>query len=86
MTIFNKFTAVATKQDAQEEQNIFNKVQEAKAAASRSEEFAVLKRQRAQLLMENADLATYKGTMALRIAEALQGAKASDAADSFFLS
>ncbi|CAK9173930.1 unnamed protein product [Ilex paraguariensis] len=80
------FQAVATKQDAQEEQNIFNKVQEAKAAASRSEEFAVLKRQRAQLLMENADLATYKGTMALRIAEALQGAKASDAADSFFLS
>ncbi|CAI9773917.1 unnamed protein product [Fraxinus pennsylvanica] len=60
--------------DALEQQkNFFKvqeaKVQEAKAAANRFEGFAILKRQRAQTLIENADLVTYKAMMALRIAE-----------------
>ncbi|CAI9760832.1 unnamed protein product [Fraxinus pennsylvanica] len=45
---------------------------EAKAAANRFEGFAILKRQRAQALIENADLVTYKAMMALRIAETAQ--------------
>ncbi|KAL0382609.1 UNVERIFIED_CONTAM: hypothetical protein Scaly_0548200 [Sesamum calycinum] len=52
--------------------NNAHKVQEAKAAADRFEGLAIQKRQRAQMLMENADLATYKAVMALRIAEAAQ--------------
>ena len=77
---------MATEQDAAfDEQNAMLKIQEAKAAVSRSEGLAVLNRRRAQLLVENADLATYRATMALRIAEAAQVAESSDAATSFFL-
>ncbi|CAI9767446.1 unnamed protein product [Fraxinus pennsylvanica] len=64
--------ATAAEQDALEQQKNFLKVQEAKAEANRFEEFAILKRQRAQKLTENADLATYKSMMALRIAENCQ--------------
>ncbi|KAG8390678.1 hypothetical protein BUALT_Bualt01G0108600 [Buddleja alternifolia] len=64
--------AMAAEQDTWQKQNNTQKVQEAKAAAERSEGLAILKRQRAQMLMENADLATYKAMMALRIAEAAQ--------------
>ncbi|CAA3033684.1 Hypothetical predicted protein [Olea europaea subsp. europaea] len=64
--------ATAAEQDALEQQKNFFKVQEAKAEANRFEEFAILKRQRAQTLTENADLATYKSMMALRIAENCQ--------------
>lgn len=46
------------------------KAQEARISLNRSEAIAVQKRRRAQSLMENADLATYRATMALRIAEA----------------
>ncbi|CAI9091310.1 OLC1v1026302C1 [Oldenlandia corymbosa var. corymbosa] len=61
------------------EQSAIVKVEEAKAAANRSEGLAVLKRQRAQQLMENADLATYKATMALKIAELARAVQSPDA-------
>lgn len=77
--------AMATEQDVLEEQNALLRVQEAKAAASRSGSSAAVKRQRAQLLMGNADLATYKAAMALRIAEAARIAESADAAASLFL-
>ncbi|GKB33349.1 putative enhancer of polycomb protein [Tanacetum coccineum] len=46
-------------------------VHEAQEAARRSEEAAIAKRNEAQALMEIADLASYRATMALRIADAL---------------
>ncbi|KAH0636161.1 hypothetical protein KY290_038145 [Solanum tuberosum] len=58
-----------------EQQNAVLKVKEAKAAANKSEDLAVRMRQKAQQLMENADLATYKAMMALKIAEAAKIAK-----------
>lgn len=76
---------MVTQQDALEEQNAMLRVEEAKASAKRSLEAAVLKRQRAQLLMQNADLATYKATMAMRIAEAAQVGESADAAADHFL-
>ncbi|XP_051121322.1 uncharacterized protein LOC127244841 [Andrographis paniculata] len=60
--------AIAAKQDVSDQQNV-HKLQEAKASAERFEDLAIQKRQRAQKLMENADLATYRALMALRIAE-----------------
>ncbi|KAL0403422.1 UNVERIFIED_CONTAM: hypothetical protein Sradi_1983000 [Sesamum radiatum] len=68
-----------------ETQNNAHKVQEAKAAADRFEGLAIQKRQRAQMLMENADLATYKAVMALRIAEAAQISEAPGTVASLFL-
>lgn len=73
-----------------EDQNAVQKYEEAKAAADKCIESAVSKRQRAQLLLENADLAAYKAMMALRIAEAIQAselpeAEAAAAAASCFL-
>lgn len=65
-------TAIAAERDVLEHNNNTQKLQEAKAAADRFEEMAILKRQRAQMLMENADLVTYKAVLALRIAEAAQ--------------
>lgn len=67
-----------------DEETSILKVQEAKEAANRSEDGAILKRQKAQLLMQTAELATYKATMALRIAEAAQVSESSEAATSFF--
>ncbi|KAF6148014.1 hypothetical protein GIB67_024189 [Kingdonia uniflora] len=55
-----------------EEHDAIRRAEEAKNAAARSFEVAVLKRKRAQLLMKNADLATYKAVKALKIAEAAQ--------------
>ncbi|CAA3011304.1 uncharacterized protein LOC110011219 [Olea europaea subsp. europaea] len=60
---------MSVEQDASEQQIKFLKVQEAKAAAERSEGLAVLKRQRAQLLRVNADLASYKAMAAVPLAE-----------------
>ncbi|KAF5799038.1 putative enhancer of polycomb protein [Helianthus annuus] len=54
-----------------EESKAYIKVHEAQEAAKRSEEASIIKRQQAQALMEAADLAIYRATMALRIAEAL---------------
>lgn len=62
-----------------EEQNAALRLEEANASLKKSVESAILKRQRAQLLMNNADLAAYKATMAIRIAEA---ALVSDSPDS----
>ncbi|TYH87992.1 hypothetical protein ES332_D01G156400v1 [Gossypium tomentosum] len=60
------------------EENAMVKVEEARASAARSVELAILKRQQAQLLMQNADMATYKAVMAPRIAEAARFIKSSD--------
>ncbi|KAL3820110.1 hypothetical protein ACJIZ3_006015 [Penstemon smallii] len=68
--------------DSWEKRNNLHKVED---AAYRSEVLAVLKRQRAQMLMKNADLATYKATIALRIAEAAQVVESSGTVASFFL-
>ena len=73
-------TAMAAERNTAEEQNAMHKVEEAKASANRSVELAVQRRQRAQLLMNNADLATYRATMALRIAEGALVWESSDAA------
>lgn len=61
---------IAAEHNAAEEQSAILRIQEAKASADKSVELAILKRQRAQLLMENADLAMYRATMAIRIADA----------------
>lgn len=68
-----------------EEKNSMLKVKEANASANRSVELAVLKRKRAQFLMENADLATYRAVMALQISEAARVAESTDATTSYFL-
>ncbi|BBG96971.1 Enhancer of polycomb-like transcription factor protein [Prunus dulcis] len=77
--------AMAAEQDALQEQNAIHKVEEAKAEADRSVELAIRKRKRAQLLMQNADLVTYKATMAFRIAEAAQVLGSPDAAAAYVL-
>ncbi|OMO99137.1 hypothetical protein CCACVL1_03911 [Corchorus capsularis] len=77
--------ALAAEHDALAEQNAMLKVEEARVSASRSVESAIAKRRRAQLLMENADMATYKAMMALGIAEAAQFTEFSDGAVSQYL-
>lgn len=58
-TIWTWFSEVVTQIDALEEHDAMRRVEEAKAsAAERSFEEVVLKCQRAQLLMQNADFAT----------------------------
>lgn len=78
-------TEMVAERDTSEHKNNLFKLQEARAFADRSEQSAVLKRQRAQILMENADLTTYKAIMALRIAEAAEIAETPGAIASFFL-
>lgn len=77
--------AIDAEKDALQQQKAVLKVKEAKAAANKSEDLAVRMRQKAQQLMENADLATYKAMMALRIAEAAKIAKCTEAVAPFFL-
>ncbi|RWV91799.1 hypothetical protein GW17_00045881 [Ensete ventricosum] len=55
-------------------------VQEAENAANRAVEFAIHLRNRAQMLMANAELAIYKSVMALRIAESMGASDAPDLA------
>ncbi|TVU42250.1 hypothetical protein EJB05_08644 [Eragrostis curvula] len=57
-------------QDNAEEEAALQRVAQAEAAAKQAVEKAARLRSRAQSLMENAELATYKSVMALRIAEA----------------
>ncbi|XP_062195194.1 uncharacterized protein LOC133898493 [Phragmites australis] len=57
-------------QDNAEEEAALQRVAQAKRAAKQAVETAVRLRSRAQSLMANADLATYKSIMALKIAEA----------------
>ncbi|KAF9596996.1 hypothetical protein IFM89_014710 [Coptis chinensis] len=63
----------------EQEELAVKRVQEALIKAKESLVSAVLKRKRAQTLMENADLSTYFAAMALRIAETIQQAESSDA-------
>ena len=72
--------ALTTEHDALTEQNAMVKIEEARVSATRSVESAILKRQRAQLLMQNADMSIYKAMMALRIAEAARFTESSDCA------
>ncbi|CAL0321254.1 unnamed protein product [Lupinus luteus] len=76
--------AIATEKDALEEQNALLKIKKAKASAKELKEFALQKRKRAQFLMENADLAIYKATMLVRIAEVAQGGESVDAFAAYF--
>ncbi|CAL0299772.1 unnamed protein product [Lupinus luteus] len=77
--------AIASEQDALEEKNTLLKIEKAKAAAKESKEFALEKRKRAQTLMENADLAVYKATMLIRIAEVAQAGESVDTFAAYFL-
>ncbi|KAI3706033.1 hypothetical protein L1987_76286 [Smallanthus sonchifolius] len=52
-----------------EAENVATKVEETEVVANWAEQEAVMKRERAQLLMKVADLLTYKATMAVKIAE-----------------
>lgn len=75
--------AIAAEHNVAEEQCSSVTAEDAKASVSRSMERAIAKRQRAQFLMENADLAVYRATMALRIADAAQVAELEQAAAHF---
>ncbi|EEF30368.1 uncharacterized protein LOC8275962 [Ricinus communis] len=77
--------AMAAEHDALEEQNAMRNLEAAKASAKSSVESAILKRRRAQMLMENADLAVYKAAMALRIAEAARTPNSTVTAEIQFL-
>uniref|UniRef100_A0A1D1YL59 Enhancer of polycomb-like protein n=1 Tax=Anthurium amnicola TaxID=1678845 RepID=A0A1D1YL59_9ARAE len=72
------FLEAAARQDA------ICRLQEAEADVSRAVDVAIRLRSRAQVLMTNADLATYKSVMALRLAEAHRESESSDL--SFILS
>ncbi|GAB4836304.1 hypothetical protein Ancab_001219 [Ancistrocladus abbreviatus] len=76
--------ALAAEQNSREEQTAMLKVQEARASAKRSTELAIIKRQRAQFLMGNADLAMYRAAVALSIADAAQVAESHHAAANIF--
>lgn len=78
------FPVVAPEPDPVEEQKALLKLEEPKAAAARSLDAAIEKRNKAQILMEKADLAIYKATMALRIAESSQIAESFDVSQFFF--
>lgn len=75
--------AIAAEHNVVEEQCPSITAEDAEASVSRSMERAIAKRQRAQFLMENADLAVYRATMALRIADAAQVAELEQAAAHF---
>ncbi|XVF82775.1 hypothetical protein PTKIN_Ptkin16aG0076600 [Pterospermum kingtungense] len=66
----NLLQALDAEHDSFTKQNTVIKVEEARMSATRYLESAILKRQEAQLLMQNADMDAYKAIMALRIAEA----------------
>ncbi|XP_076947964.1 uncharacterized protein LOC143620058 [Bidens hawaiensis] len=59
-----------TQTEAEEAENVSAKVQENEEAANRATQVAIMKRERAQVLMEVADLLAYKASIALKIAEA----------------
>ncbi|KAI7733524.1 hypothetical protein M8C21_014941 [Ambrosia artemisiifolia] len=66
--LYEKALTVATETEAEAE-DTDTKVEETEGAANWAEQAAVMKRQRAQLLMKVADLLTYKAAMAIKIAE-----------------
>lgn len=58
-----------------EEQDVMQeayKVEEAKAASNIAMDLATRKRERAQMLLQNSELSTYKAVMAVHIAEAAE--------------
>ncbi|KAJ0968699.1 hypothetical protein J5N97_021576 [Dioscorea zingiberensis] len=61
-------------------QEAFRRVLDAEAAARRAVESAIRLRSRAQLFMANAELASYKSVMALRLAEAISASESPDLA------
>lgn len=63
----------------------YAKVEAAKEAASKAMEVAIQKRAKAQSLAHNADLAVYKATMLMRIAEATQAGVSVDEVAHLFL-
>ncbi|GAU34314.1 hypothetical protein TSUD_20200 [Trifolium subterraneum] len=75
--------AIAAEQDALEEDAML-RVKEAKAAANTSMEIAIQKRKRAQILAENADLATYKAAMLIKIAGAAAAAESVEVGANYF--
>ncbi|PON46402.1 Enhancer of polycomb protein [Parasponia andersonii] len=77
--------AMAAENDIAEEQAAKLRAEEAEVSVNKSVESAVQKRQRAQLLMDSADLATYKATMAIRIAEAALVSDSPDSAAAYLL-
>ncbi|KAK7268419.1 hypothetical protein RIF29_21117 [Crotalaria pallida] len=77
--------AISAEQDAFEEKNALLRIEQAKASAEESKEFALQKRKRAQSLMENADLAIYKAIMLVRIAEVAHDGESVDALAAYFL-
>ncbi|KAJ6358064.1 hypothetical protein OIU78_005819 [Salix suchowensis] len=72
--------AMAAGQGTFEGHNAMHEIEEAENSVKRSLEAAILKRRRAQLLMKNAELATYKAAMALKIAEAALVANSTEVA------
>jgi hypothetical protein len=81
--IFYRFSAIAAEQDALEE-NAMLRVKEAKARANTSMEIAIQKRKRAQTLAENADLATYRAAMLIKIAGAAAAAESAEVGANYF--
>lgn len=77
--------AIAAERNANEEKTAMLEAEQATAAAKSALEVALAKRRRAQTLMANADLAMYRATMAIRLAEAAAQAAEPDQAMSLFL-
>ncbi|KAL9268489.1 hypothetical protein AKJ16_DCAP18637 [Drosera capensis] len=71
----NVLEAMAVEQRSQLEHSALLRAERARTLAERAMEVAIRKRQRAQFLMENADLATYRAVMMARIADAAQAAE-----------
>ncbi|KAL8129996.1 hypothetical protein V2J09_019151 [Rumex salicifolius] len=67
--------AMAAKRNGIEEKSGMLEVEEAREAVKCALEVAIMKRRRAQTLMESADLAMYRASIAVRIAEATQVAE-----------
>lgn len=59
-------------------QEDLKRVEEAEIASHRAMDTAIKMRSKVQILMTNADLATYKADMAVRIAEAIKESCPSD--------
>ncbi|XP_077230654.1 uncharacterized protein LOC143863774 isoform X2 [Tasmannia lanceolata] len=57
---------------APDKQEAIKRVQEAEHAVNRAVEIALVKRRKAQMLMQNAELVTYKSIVALKIAQAAE--------------
>jgi hypothetical protein len=83
LVFFYRFSAIAAEQDALEE-NAMLRVKEAKARANTSMEIAIQKRKRAQTLAENADLATYRAAMLIKIAGAAAAAESAEVGANYF--